>query len=215
MTLAANSSAEKPDGHSPGATSASFLDRLRTGDADAWERLDSLYAPLVCWWCWQRRVHEQDAGHIVQEVFLTVHARVADFQRERTGSFRAWLRTITENKIGDRRRREHKQAQAAGGSTARQFLENMPAESSAVEESQDEREIVILVRQAWELVQCWFEPRTCQAAWRVVVDQQFPSEVAGELGMSVGAVRTAKSRVLAKLRAVFGDLLDEEGITSA
>jgi RNA polymerase sigma-70 factor (ECF subfamily) len=42
--------------------------------------------------------------------------------------------------------------------------------------------------------------QTWKAFWRVTVDGQRPADVADELGMTVGAVYTAKSKVLAHLR---------------
>jgi DNA-directed RNA polymerase specialized sigma24 family protein len=48
-----------------------------------------------------------------------------------------------------------------------------------------------------------FEDRTFQAFWRVAVDGRSAEEVAEELGMKVGAVYTAKSRVLNRLREEF------------
>jgi RNA polymerase sigma-70 factor (ECF subfamily) len=54
------------------------------------------------------------------------------------------------------------------------------------------------------------QPRTWEAVWRVTVEGQSPAEVAAALGMSVGAVHTAKSRVLARLRALLTDLLCDD-----
>ena len=50
-----------------------------------------------------------------------------------------------------------------------------------------------------------FEPRTWQAFWLTAVEGRAPKDVADELGMSGGAVRVAKSRVLHRLRAELGD----------
>jgi RNA polymerase sigma-70 factor (ECF subfamily) len=51
-----------------------------------------------------------------------------------------------------------------------------------------------------------FEPRTWQAFWKTAVDGRPVKDVADELGMSPGAVRVAKSRVLHRLRDELGDL---------
>jgi RNA polymerase sigma-70 factor (ECF subfamily) len=45
-----------------------------------------------------------------------------------------------------------------------------------------------------------------RAFWRTAVDGQSAAETAAELGMSVPAVRMAKSRVLHRLRQEMGDL---------
>jgi RNA polymerase sigma-70 factor (ECF subfamily) len=51
-----------------------------------------------------------------------------------------------------------------------------------------------------ELIRDQFADNTWQAFWRVTIDEQTPSQVAADLGMSVGAVYVAKSRVLSRLR---------------
>src|SRR5437870_2279853 len=82
-------------------TSASLLDRLRrpkAGEAD-WRRLVDLYTPLIRGWL---RRHADlppgDADDVVQDVLAVVVRRLPDFEHnQRTGAFRAWLRTITVN----------------------------------------------------------------------------------------------------------------------
>ena len=63
-----------------------------------------------------------------------------------------------------------------------------------------------LLRAAVELIRGEFEVRTWQAFWLTAVEARSPAEVAVELGMSPGAVRVAKSRVLKRLREELGGL---------
>jgi RNA polymerase sigma-70 factor (ECF subfamily) len=65
-----------------------------------------------------------------------------------------------------------------------------------------------VVRRAAELIRVEFAEATWQAFWHCVVDGRRPAEVAAELGLTVGAVWTAKCRVLKRLREEFGGLLD-------
>jgi RNA polymerase sigma-70 factor (ECF subfamily) len=58
-----------------------------------------------------------------------------------------------------------------------------------------------------ELIQTEFEDRTWKAFWQVAVEGRPPAEVAAELGMTVGAVYIAKSRVLKRLRQEFADIM--------
>lgn len=208
MTRSRNSSSSGREKRPQDSTSVSLIERLKLGDADSWQRLVFLYTPLVRWWCQRQGLHREDAKDVAQEVFRTTHQKAAGLY---AGGFRSWLWKTTANKIRDLRRRERGKAHAAGGSDAQELLENLPADSSGDSVVPDKAsELALLVRRAMELVQPEFEPRTWQAAWRVVVDQQRPKDVAVELGMSVGAVRTAKSRVLARLRQELGELLDGE-----
>ena len=67
---------------------------------------------------------------------------------------------------------------------------------------------LILLRRCLEAVKSDFEPRTYQAFWAVVMEGKPPKEVARVLAMkSVGAVHTAKSRVMKRLH----ELLEELG----
>jgi RNA polymerase sigma-70 factor (ECF subfamily) len=63
-----------------------------------------------------------------------------------------------------------------------------------------------LFRRGLELIRREFEVRTWQAFWRTAVDGRATADVAAELGMSPGAVRVAKSRVLQRLRSELGDI---------
>src|SRR5437764_23519 len=90
-----------------------LLERLRAGQAGAWERLAELYGQTVYVWCRRAGVSEADAADVSQEVFTAVARTVADFRRERPGdSFRGWLWTITQNKVRDHWRRRADQAWA-------------------------------------------------------------------------------------------------------
>jgi RNA polymerase sigma factor (sigma-70 family) len=62
---------------------------------------------------------------------------------------------------------------------------------------------VLLLRSLVELIKLDFGDRTFQAFWRVAADGFSAGEVALELGMNVGTVHTAKSRVLKRLREEF------------
>jgi RNA polymerase sigma-70 factor (ECF subfamily) len=189
-------------------TSLTLLDRAKGGDQSAWQQLEFLYKPLVRWWCLRRGVGKpEDMEDVTQEVFQAVGQGIATFTKGPKGSFRSWLHTITQYKIGNLYRRKYKTPEAAGGNDAQAFLENLPdssSESSTDEESATERPL--LIRRALELVRPEFQSRTWEAAWRVAVEEQSAADVAAALSMKVGAVYTAKSRVLSRLREVLEDL---------
>ena len=63
-----------------------------------------------------------------------------------------------------------------------------------------------MVGRALDLIKNEFEERTWRAFWLTAVGDRVPNEVALELGMSAGAVRVAKSRVLRRLREELGDV---------
>ena len=66
-----------------------------------------------------------------------------------------------------------------------------------------------MLRWAADEICCEFTPTTWQAFWITAVGGRPPKEAATELGLSVGAVYIARSRVLARLRQRIEELGDE------
>jgi RNA polymerase sigma-70 factor (ECF subfamily) len=125
------------------------------------------------------------------------------FQRDQqNGTFRGWLRRITENKIRDHWRRQKGQPIAEGGSDALAAWERYARDSGDAEQVASEETQQVFA----EMVQCIrseFEETTWRAFLGVTVDGRSPADVADELKISVNAVYVAKSRVLQRLRANF------------
>jgi RNA polymerase sigma-70 factor, ECF subfamily len=189
-------------------TSRSLLERIRADDAAAWQRLVTLYAPLVCSWCRRWGLQDQDAADVLQEVFQAVVANIAGFRKgSGGGTFRGWLRTITDNKVRDLFRRLGREPRAVGGSEAQTRLAQvpMPPDHDASASAPEERG---LLHRALEVIRGEFHERTWQAFWRTAIDGRPSADVATELSMNAGAVRVAKSRVLHRLREELGDLLE-------
>lgn len=185
-------------------TSRGLLARARDRDAAAWERVVSLYGPLVLHWCRGWGLPDDDAADVFQDVFQAVAAHLGGFRRGRSGgTFRGWLRAITRNKVSDHFRRRG--PVAVGGSEAGYALTQVPEDEPADASASGDPAAAGVVRRALELIRDEFEPRTWEAFWRTAVDGRPPRDVAAELGMTPGAVRVAKSRVLQRLRAELGD----------
>jgi RNA polymerase sigma-70 factor (ECF subfamily) len=196
------------EGPHSSSTSPSLLDRVKADEQEAWTRLVDLYAPLVYRWCRRCGLHDQDASDVFQDVFQAVSSHIAGFRKERPGdSFRAWLRTITQNKLRDHFRRQDRQPDAEGGTEAQlRFLE-LPASSwSDTDDSDEARAESGLLARALALIRDQFETHTWQAFWLITVEGHSPDDVSVKLGMSPGAVRVAKSRVLRRLRQELLDL---------
>ena len=65
-----------------------------------------------------------------------------------------------------------------------------------------------LAAYALKVMQAEFEPSSWRAFWSMVVEGHSAAEVAQQLGISVGAVYVAKSRVLARLRQELHAFMD-------
>jgi RNA polymerase sigma-70 factor, ECF subfamily len=184
------------------ATSRSLLERLQADDAGAWDRLVVLYGPLVYRWCRRWDLPEQEVADVLQDVFQAVATHIASFRKEEPGdTFRGWLRTIAQNKVRDHFRKLGREPGAVGGTDAQIRLAGLPARPPPAEDDSGERTADRgLIGRALDLIRGEFEERTWRAFWLTAVEDRVPREVAIELGMSPGAVRVAKSRVLRRLR---------------
>ena len=191
-------------------TSASLLDRLRASpDEDAWQQVVEIYTPLIRGWLRRHaKLQTGDADDLVQEVLAVVVRRVKEFRRERTGSFRAWLRQITVNCLRDLWKGRRTKPVATGGSEFLQMLDQLEDPASGLSKLWDQEHDQHVARRLLELIRPSFEPKTWRAFQRVALDGAPPDAVAAELGLSVNAVFIAKSRVLSRLRQEGEGLLD-------
>ncbi len=201
-----------PQTHSATSTSQSLLNRARNNDAQAWDRLISLYAPLVHYWCRRMRLDEQEIPDVVQEVFKAVATNIERFRGDRPGdTFRGWLHTITRRKVLDYYRHDDRQSHGAGGTAAQHRMHQLIADENHEPYENDDEAVRLrqqLFQRALEHIRANFRTPTWKAFWRVSVDGLSPKEVGDELCMTPGAVRVAKSRVLQRLRRELGELLE-------
>jgi RNA polymerase sigma-70 factor (ECF subfamily) len=190
--------------------SSSLLVRVRSQDQVAWQRLVSLYTPLVYHWCRRAGLQAADAADVGQEVFKAVARTIAEFNKERSGgSFRRWLSVVVRTKIIDRLRRQQREVIGVGGSQAEALLQQLAEDSSTVGPSGSEAdEVHLLYHRAVQLIQGEFEEATWRAFWRTAVDGIDAAQVAEELGLSRNAVYLARGRVLRRLREEFAELED-------
>jgi RNA polymerase sigma-70 factor (ECF subfamily) len=192
-----------------------MLEDARAGDPNSWASIVRLYAPLVLWWCRQGfprcerlpglgKVPGQDEQDVVQEVFLTVFNRIADFTKDRKpAAFRRWLYAITRYKVLEYWHPHTCPAHGRGGSGiwVADIPEPGPPPNGPGEGAEDSVPVrVLLLRRLLDLVRREFEPDTWEAFWGVAAEGHSAKDVAERLDMKVGAVYTAKSRVLKRLR---------------
>jgi RNA polymerase sigma-70 factor (ECF subfamily) len=184
-------------------TSASLLERLRRpAEQEAWSRFVDLYTPLIFYWARRLGCQEPDAADLVQDVLTLLVRKLPEFTYDRHKTFRGWLRTVTLNVWRNGRRRPELPREA--NPPALSDLAG-PDPAEAFGEAEYRR---WLVGRALELMRAEFQPTTWRACWECVVGGKPAAQVAAELGIGVGAVYMAKSRVLSRLRQGLADLLD-------
>lgn len=189
------------------STSMGLLAGIQAADERSWQRLRALYEPLVLHWCRKSGLSVHDAEDICQEVFSALMRGLKSYHHQ--ARFRTWLRTITLNKIRDFIRTSQRQPNAVGGSSMAARLEqvaftDLPPEEASVEESAAEEDIVL--GQLLAMLKQVTSPTSWQAFWRTTIDEAPVSVVAQELGISEGAVRQAKYRLLQRLRGELKEL---------
>jgi RNA polymerase sigma-70 factor (ECF subfamily) len=190
-------------------TSASLLERLRTSpDEAAWQRLDALYRPLIRRWLLRDPSLREEADDLVQEVMSVLVHTLADFQRQRNGSFRRWLRTITVHRLSAFYRSRKNRPVALGSPLEDSPLMQLADPNSELGSQWDREHDRYVLKRLMELIAPLFEPTTLAAFRRVAIDGIKPAQASEELGISLNAVLVAKSRVLSRLRQEAEGLID-------
>lgn len=190
-------------------TRATLLLRIRDlKDRTAWSEFVELYTPLLYSYAIKAGLQDADAADVAQESMCDVVRSIRSFEYDASkGSFRGWLLTVTRNRI--RKRMSHAQRRSAGsGDTAvYQLLQAQPQESEDAIDNAWQREYELrLFHWAAQRVRPEFRDTTWQAFWSTTVENIAIEQVATRLGLSVGAVYIARSRVLARLRIVVSEL---------
>jgi RNA polymerase sigma factor (sigma-70 family) len=182
-------------------TRASLLARLGDPlDGAAWQQFVELYGSLVYGFARRRGLQDADAADLTQEVFLAVAQAAGRWRYDpRRGSFRGWLYAVTRKKIARFLQRRRTQPVGTGDSTACQRLDEQPSPEPDPEDAWEQEFQRQLFRLAAAAVQDSFAPTTWKAFWQTAVEGKSGAAVAAELGLSVGAVYVARSRVLARL----------------
>jgi len=184
-------------------TRASLLLRLcDSEDHEAWVEFATLYEPVIYRILRQHGLQDADARDVMQELLLAVSRSVDRWNpaKER-GTFRGWLRRVARNLVINWLEHRGRRVVATGGSNLQSMLDMLPApdKPDTVEFDRELRRAVF--HRAAEQVRREVHGETWQAFWETAIAETSPTDAARKLGMTVGAVRVAKCRVLARLRA--------------
>jgi RNA polymerase sigma-70 factor (ECF subfamily) len=171
--------------------------RRQPGDQDAWRDFVQRYGPRIFKWCLDWDLQAADAQDVTQSVLLKLVERLKTFAYDPSGSFRAWLKTVTQHALSDfldgRRR------QPAGGGAAVAVLEAQEARVGLAERLEEEFDRELL-EEAMLRVRLRVAPNRWDAFRLTALEGLSGAEAAERLGMLVATVYTARNQVQQMLR---------------
>lgn len=190
------------------STRASLLLRLRDSqDHEAWMEFVSLYEPVTYRLLRRHGLQDADAREVMQELLMAVSRSIDrwDPAKDR-GSFRGWLRRVARNLVINWLNHRQRRVIPAGGSDMQAMLDGLPDDSGPETVEFDQELRRALFQQAAEQVRAEVQPATWQAFWETGIVGSSPADAAKKLGMTAGAIRVAKCRVLARLQAAVKEM---------
>jgi RNA polymerase sigma factor (sigma-70 family) len=192
-------------------TSITLMMRVGQSPADrgAWDRFVERYQPMIRAWCLRWGSQATDADDVAQEVMTKLVTAMRTFRYDPDRSFRAWLKTVTQNAWTDFARAQRLRAATDPG----RVLAIADSHDALVDLEKQMEEA--LDRELFELamrrVEKRVKPTTWQAFRLTVIDNRPGAEVARELGMRVAHVFVAKHRVQKMLEQEVRALQREPG----
>ncbi|HJS08380.1 MAG TPA: sigma-70 family RNA polymerase sigma factor, partial [Pirellulales bacterium] len=175
-------------------------------DEQAWHEFVAIYQPLIYRLIRCRGLQDADAQELTQDALVAVAGAIErgtpDFQG---GSFRGWLSRIARNMMINYLTRRRPGHQGGGGSDFQRLLAEQPTadeEQATHFDLEQKREVFCW---AAEQIRDSFQPATWEAFWRTSVEGESIARAAESLGLSIGAVYAARSRIMARLKQTIDD----------
>lgn len=185
------------------ATRASLILRIKNADdIAAWDEFASIYSPVIRRVALRQGLQAADSENVIQEVLMSVSRSIDQWQdREDRGSFRAWLLRIARNQAVNVLTRQATRTIGQGGSFADVQL-NEIAVSSGLSQQLDLEYHRTVFQWAASQVKEDVAENTWQAFLLTSVEGRSIHEVAHQLDMRPGNIYIARSRVMARIKAL-------------
>ena len=185
----------------PLKTSLTLLGRLRRDPKDqaAWSEFVARYGPRILQWCRGWGLQESDAQDVTQDVLLKLNGLMVRFVYDPSGSFRAWLKTLTHHAWRDLAAERRRSGHGVGERSVSELLGNLQAGENLVEQLDAEFRREVMDR-AMERVRRRVSERTWDAFRLTALEGLSGSAAAGRLEMKVARVYGAKSEVKEMIR---------------
>jgi RNA polymerase sigma-70 factor (ECF subfamily) len=183
-------------------TRSSLLSRIKDPeDALSWEEFDRVYRPMLLKYASARGLTAEEAEDIAQQCMTAIATGIQSFRRQ--VSFRGWLRGMIEHKVSDQLRKHRKEVEGRSADfTREQTREETPGMSW--EREWNRTHLLYCLSD----IRHQLAPMTFRAFEMYVLEERPVKEITQALGMSANQVYVAKSRVLAKLKQRWAELVD-------
>ena len=180
------------------------------GDTRSWGEFVEIYTPLLYSYFRARGLQDADAADLGQEVMRSVAGAISRFEYDpEKGTFRSWLYTIARNKLNTFFKKDARREKGSGRTTVLNMVNQTVDENQDPEAIWDLEHRRRMLEWASEQVRGHFEDQTWQAFERVALKQESAARVAEDLGLKLGSVYVAKSRITAKLRETIESVAGE------
>ncbi len=191
-------------------TRESLLIRLAdAADAAAWDEFVAIYRPMILRLGLRKGLQPSDADDLAQRVLMSVSRVISDWEKDPArGSFRSWLRTVARNAIINMLQRGPKEI-AVGGSEFLDVCHAVESPSAKIEGLIDDEHDRCVLRIAADRIEQQVAQTTWEAFWRTTMQGESVQDAAEALGVSVGKVYGARSRVMKMLGREVAELSDE------
>ena len=193
--------------HSRWATRSSMIADMQQVSSERWNNFVLVYSRLIKSWILSKSVPPAAVDDILQETLKSVFTGIGKFEcGTGKGTFRGWLRTITERRVAD-----YFRSQTEDNNTAQDVLDGTasPEQKDPETVQAEQQALHELKARALELIRQTTSEKTWQMFWLSTVEEVPTAEIAREFDVSNAAVRVYKKRVLNRLRELMVDEIVE------
>jgi RNA polymerase sigma-70 factor (ECF subfamily) len=204
-------------------TSKTLLENLRVyEDRRAWSQFLSLYLPLIQAWGRRLGLQNDDVEELTSRLLSKLVEAIPRFEYDpQKGSFRGWLKTITQREVSNlvrERRRRLPGDEATGRSAVYDLLREHPDEVDDLVAGLHERSEGMLqsVQDALKEVQSACqgeEQKSWEVFQRILLGGQAIEPVAAEFGLTYHAAAMRVQRIKKKVRSRALELALQRGLT--
>ncbi len=175
-------------------TSLSLLLRIKDGkdNEEAWQEFVRRYGTRIYEWCLNRKLSAHDAEDVAQNILLKLAKSLKRFEYDNQGTFRGWLRRVTENALIDFFKDQNKNR--VGAVEGHSLLEFAESKQDLIERLDSAFDLEILER-AIEAVRRRVSDYRF-SAWELTTRKGLSgAEAAKQLDVRVSVIYSAKKQV--------------------